>query len=253
MAVWIKEKSHTESLFVESYTCQIKGNYCIRAAFTGRFGAGRELNLSPYAGDQHRVVENRALVAQELTGGTQADFFSLNQIHGAEIIDVSSKGSPRHLDEKADGIIIRQPEQPAGILTADCLPVIIAGLDCAILLHCGWRGLAAGIIRKAMNVLKQPLAALVGPGISVCCYEVGEEVAEKLASVHEEAVVRIDGRLHADLKKYALKELLACGLNQDAVIVSDLCTFCEPDRFFSYRRDPSCGRQAGLAVITPAG
>lgn len=249
MAAWIKEKTHSQSLFVESCLWRVDENYLVKAAFTGRYGAGREFNLSPYAGDQRMVCDNRSLAAEELTGGTQADFFSLHQIHGTDLVDVSTKGSPRHLDEKADGIIVCHPDQPAGILTADCLPVIIVGRDCTAVLHCGWRGLAGGIIRKALSVLDQPLAAAIGPGISVCCYEVGEEVAEVLASVHPEAVVQANGRLYADLKKYALLELVEGGISPDSVYTSAHCTFCQPELFFSYRRDQHCGRQAGLAVI----
>ena len=129
------------------------------------------------------------------------------------------------------------------VLVADCLPVALAGGGRAAMLHCGWRGLADGIVRKGVESFPEPPAAAVGPGIGACCYEVGPEVLERFAHVRGAA----DGG-HLDLRAVAEHELRACGVER--VDHLDHCTSCRPDLYFSHRRDRGVtGRQGGLVVL----
>jgi copper oxidase (laccase) domain-containing protein len=126
------------------------------------------------------------------------------------------------------------------------------------MLHCGWRGLAGGLIAKAVGRMRDgadagfgrsgsgahAVAAAVGPGIGQCCYEVGAEVLDAFAGYDGVA----DGRM-LDLRAIAEQQLRAAGIEQVEHV--DYCTSCHPELFFSHRRDNGVtGRQGGMAWLT---
>jgi copper oxidase (laccase) domain-containing protein len=109
------------------------------------------------------------------------------------------------------------------------------------MLHCGWRGLAAGIVARGVAEV-QATAAAIGPGIGRCCFEVGTEVLERFAGLGDGIA---DGRM-LDLSEVAARLLAEAGVER--VERTDMCTSCEEDLFFSHRRDGGVtGRQAGVA------
>ena len=125
------------------------------------------------------------------------------------------------------------------VMVADCLPVALAGPGGVAMAHCGWRGLAGGIVARASTAVEAEAAA-VGPGIGPCCYEVGDEVLTEFADLDGVA----DGRM-LDLPAVARALLERAGV--EATETSGLCTKCNPDLFYSHRRDGGrTGRQAGL-------
>jgi copper oxidase (laccase) domain-containing protein len=128
------------------------------------------------------------------------------------------------------------------VLVADCLPVALLGERGLGMLHCGWRGLAAGIIGAAAEQIGARAAA-IGPGIGPCCFEVGPEVEAAFAELGP-------GMMHArnlDLPEVARRLLARAGVEQ--VESAGICTYCDK-RFFSHRRDRGkTGRQAGIAWL----
>ncbi len=133
--------------------------------------------------------------------------------------------------------------EPVGLVyTADCLPVALAGPGGAAILHCGWRGLAAGIVAEGVAAVGATHAA-IGPGIGPCCYEVGDEVLGAFAGLGE----GIAAERMLDLPEVARRLLREAGVEQ--VESAGLCTRCEPELFFSHRRDGGPGRQAGLVWL----
>lgn len=214
-----------------------------RALFTTRRGGVSDgpfasLNLgrtnpADEPDDPARVAENRARVAAA-AGGRELRL--ARQVHGAAVAT-----DDRPLAE-ADGQVTARSDVAAAVLVADCLPVAIASPSGVAMLHAGWRGLAGGVLRRGAAALGPgPLVAAIGPGIGVCCFEVGDEVREAFAA-HPGAQ---RGR-HFDLKLAARRELLTAGVEE--VHDCDLCTTCDPERFFSHRRDGErTGRQAGVA------
>jgi copper oxidase (laccase) domain-containing protein len=111
------------------------------------------------------------------------------------------------------------------------------------MLHCGWRGLAAGIVARGALAVEATSAA-IGPGIGACCYEVGSEVLEAFADLGEGIA---DGRM-LDLPEVARRLLASAGVEQ--IDSAGLCTFCEADLFFSHRRDDGVtGRMGNLAWV----
>jgi YfiH family protein len=143
-----------------------------------------------------------------------------------------------------DGHLTAVPGVALLVLVADCYPVALSDGKRAAMLHCGWRPLAGGIVEKAVAEFDSPPAAAVGPGIGGCCYEVGPEVAERFADVPG----AVDGRM-LDLRRVISARLSMAGVSEVAHL--DRCTSCEPELYFSHRRDRGLtGRQAGLCVLT---
>jgi YfiH family protein len=226
-----------------------------RVVFSTRRGGVSEgpyesLNLGILTKDSaDRVTENRRRVA--LGAGLEPERIAMGwQVHGSDLRewdappDGGGYASPGAELHRVDGHITREPGVGLLVLVADCLPVALASRDQVAMLHCGWRGLAGGIVEQAAARFAERPAAAIGPGIGGCCYEVGPEVLDAFGDLDGVA----DGRM-LDLKAVARKKLEAAGIEEIDDV--DLCTSCRPDLFFSHRRDNGVtGRQGGLAWLT---
>jgi purine-nucleoside/S-methyl-5'-thioadenosine phosphorylase / adenosine deaminase len=226
------------------------------AAFSTRLGGVSDppfdsLNLGRLTGDPG-VRENRLRLTAAL-GVEPERVLVARQVHGAEVLnDDQLAGSHSYLDPDpavphADGQVTIRPGNVPMVLVADCLPVALAGERSVGMIHCGWRGLAAGIVERGVEAAAAR-AAVIGPGIGPCCYEVGEEV---LRAFEPLGAGLADGRM-LDLREVASRLLERAGVER--VEVSELCTSCNPELFFSYRRDgEQTGRQAGLVWASAGG
>jgi hypothetical protein len=222
----------------------------VRALITTRAGGVstgefESLNLSARVGDDpHRVARNRAIL-QECLPARPA---WVKQVHGTDVID-AAEASP---ESEADAMVTRAAGVVCAVLTADCLPVLLAdraGKTVGIA-HAGWRGLAAGIIEnvvRAMDVPASDLVAYLGPGIGPRRYEVGENVRQAFVRNSPQAdaafVPRQGGKYLADLAELARQRFLAAGVGE--VHGENMCTASD-QRFFSFRRDRVTGRMASL-------
>ena len=210
------------------------------------------LNLGGHVGDAvATVAENRRRLASALR--LPAEPYWLNQVHG---VDVHVVQSPAPGDEPptADGIVSPAGEGVVAILTADCLPVLLCSSSHAEIAaaHCGWRSLAGGIIGETIaQMSSRPADIMVwlGPRISQAAFEVGDDVRDIFLAGVEDAIhcfeENDDGRWQADLAGLARLYLQAAGVEQ--VYDCNLCTYGDPGRFYSYRRDGQCGRMATFA------
>jgi len=219
--------------------------------FTTRQGGVSEgpfesLNLGKAVGDEpDQVEENRRRACAEL--GADPERLTLNrQRHSAAVhrAEPGSRGVP------GDGLWSDEPGQPMLALSADCLTIAVARANgdgpALAVLHAGWRGLLEGIVEEGCGALGGGhLVAAVGPAIGPCCYEVGDDVAERLRACFGGDVVR---RGRADLWLCARRALEAAGARD--VVVAGECTICTPDRYFSHRRDHGVtGRQGVVGVL----
>lgn len=221
------------------------------AHFSTRMGGVSEgpyesLNLGILTDDdQGRVTENRRRLAGAV--GLEPDHVAMGwQVHGAEVRHwehgAPSYASPGEDLPRADGHVTNATGLGLLVLVADCYPVALAGDGVVAMLHCGWRGLAGGIVAKALESFSGPPAAAVGPGIGPCCYEVGDEVRAEFDHIEGAAS---GGML--DLRRVAEHELRQGGV--EAIEHLDRCTSCREDLYFSHRRDAGVtGRQSGLVV-----
>jgi YfiH family protein len=221
-----------------------------RAAFSTRLGGVSEqryesLNVAIRTGDdRERVRENRRRLAGVL-GVEPGSVLMGRQVHGAGLRRHEGPQSPPVYDEalpspdEVDVQATPEPRLAPIVVVADCLPVALWGDGGVAMAHCGWRGLAAGVVARAARSVGAQAAA-IGPGIGPCCYEVGEEVLERFADLDGVA----SGRM-LDLTAVAQAHLARAGVTD--VEASGLCTSCNPELFFSHRRDGErTGRQAGL-------
>jgi polyphenol oxidase len=222
-----------------------------RAAFSTRIGGVSaapydRLNVAALTGDRREdVLENRRRLAGAL-GLDPRSVLIGRQVHGAEIArhdrapERSAFADPGPELPEVDGQVSSRPGLVPLVMVADCLPMALAGPGGVAMLHCGWRGLAAGIVERGVGEVAAAAAA-VGPGIGSCHYEVGDEVLEAFAPLGDGIA---DGRM-LDLREVACRLLAQAGVEQ--VEASELCTGCEPELFYSHRRDDGdTGRQAGL-------
>lgn len=214
-------------------------------AFSTRHGGVSEgpyesLNLGILTDDDRACVErNRELLVEAAALDGRAIAMGW-QVHGTDVKRWEAR--PDGELEKVDAHVTARDDLALLVLVADCLPVALASRDRVAMVHCGWRGLAEGILEKALAHFDEPPAAAVGPGIGLCCYEVGDEVRERFGDDF------VDGR-KLDLRAIADAALRAGGVARIEHV--DLCTSCREDLFFSHRRDQGMtGRQGGLVWRT---
>ena len=217
-------------------------------------GACASLNLATHVGDDPAAVaENRRLL--RIAGGLPAEPLWLEQVHGVDVVVHSGQpGVPR-----ADATVAFEPGRVCVVMTADCLPVVLAdrrGTRVGIA-HAGWRGLAGGVIEAtvaALGCAPEALVAWLGPAIGQSAFEVGPEVREAFVSCEPRADACFEanprGRHQADLRALARLALARSGVVD--VAASDDCTATDRSRYFSHRRDGASGRMATLAWLEPA-
>ena len=227
------------------------------AAFSTRLGGVSEgpysaLNLGVLTDDaRERVIANRRTLAEAL--GRKAESIAMGrQVHGAGVQVREGSPEPGAPLREADAQVSADSELTPLVLVADCVPVVLAAPAGVAAVHCGWRGVVAGVLEEALNALpggRVDVQAALGPGIGACCYEIGEEVRAAFRGRGHDGDVMQDGRL--DLGLAVRRELEAAGVAPDRIHACGLCTSCNPKLFFSHRRDHGdTGRQAGLAWLS---
>lgn len=229
----------------------------VLAATTTRSGGVSQsgcasLNLARHVGDDpDSVAENRQRLRTGLALSREPAW--LNQVHGTTVVDAGLSGGA-----EADASFATEPGVVCAVLTADCLPVLFAARDGSAVAaaHAGWRGLADGVLEATLDALPVPnreLFAWLGPAISQPAFEVGGEVRERFVAERPEAaaafVANARGRWQADLYALARLRLEAAGVRE--VYGGGFCTYGDAARFFSYRREPGCGRMASVIAIGP--
>ena len=225
----------------------------VRAVITTRCGgvsrgAFDSFNLADHVGDDEAAVrQNRQRLA--VRGRLPGEPFWLCQVHGCDVAD-SGKDQPGC---SADAVYSDRPGTVCAVLTADCLPLLLTdrrGREvCAV--HAGWRGLAAGVIEKALSRMNAPaesLLAWLGPAIGAAAFEVGGEVRQAFVAGAEQDdcafVPGRAGRWQADIYLLARQRLTRAGVG--FIGGGDYCTVTDRERFYSYRRDGVTGRMASL-------
>ena len=199
--------------------------------------------MSTVAGDRAGAESQARLRAALGLAGIARGY----QVHGTRVL-IASSGTEGRTQEQlgsADGQATAARSLGVMVLAADCLPVALLAPGAVAALHAGWRGLAGGVLEQGVSTLRTladgPIVAVLGPCAGPCCYEVGPEVHESLAT-------GIEGHANVDLRLIARARLHDAGVAS----VSSLgaCTICD-ERFFSHRREGAgAGRQAGIAWLS---
>lgn len=175
----------------------------------------------------------------------------LNQVHGAKVVSAGHFDAP----PEADASVSRRPGQVCVVKTADCLPMLFCSRDGTEVAaaHAGWRGLAAGVIEAtAEHMTHEPeeLIVWMGPAISQAAFEVGSEVRDVFVTPDPGTagcfVANERGRWQADLYALARRRMAKMGVT--SIHGGEFCTFADKERFFSYRRNPDCGRMVSFVT-----
>jgi YfiH family protein len=226
----------------------LAGAHAVFTTRRGGFSSGpfTSLNLGRLTADSPDAVQRNRIALREEVGRPLA---MVRQVHGRTVVRMAAPPQDGILAE-ADGMVTQLPDAAPTVLTADCLPVVVAGQGAVAVLHAGWRGLAQGVLEEGIRALREcgeegKLEAAIGPGIGACCYEVGEEVHRAFASYGP--AVRRGNNL--DLETVTRRQLERSGVG--VIHTMGLCTSCHPELFFSHRRDDGVtGRQAGVAWLS---
>lgn len=226
----------------------------VLAVSTTRHGGVSEgpfarLNLSLRVGDApEHVTDNRHALRQALDLPSEPAW--LRQVHGNRVVEAA----PDAGELEADASITRSPGPVCVVATADCVPVLLCAEDgkSVAAIHAGWRGFCEGVMEATVERFADDprrTLAWIGPAISADAYEVGAEVRERLLESSPDGGFAFSrsanpGRWLADLPGLVEARLRALGIAR--VYRENACTFSEPERFFSYRRDGETGRMATL-------
>jgi len=209
-------------------------------------------NLAQHVGDDPaRVAANRASLRER--GGLPDEPLWLNQVHGCAVV---IHDGPQASPPTADAAVAFEPGRVCAVMTADCLPVVLAdraGRRVGVA-HAGWRGLAGGVVEATVQALGVPAADLVawlGPAIGQAAFEVGPEVraafVQRLPAAEAAFLPGAPGKFQADL--YALARAVLAQAGVADVHGGGWCTATDRERFFSFRRDGHTGRMATLAWL----
>ena len=218
-------------------------------------GPCRSLNLSYFVRDaRSAVARNRRLVGAAL-GADPRLMVEAQQVHGARAAVVGPRDAGRTVPG-VDALLTASLDVWLAVHTADCVAVLI--LDpvhpAAAAVHAGWRGVAAGVVQAAVDGLARAFrtapgrcVAALGPAIGGCCYEVDRPVADAMGGAPwwpRASQPGVPGKWYLDLREAVRAQLTACGLAPGRIEVTPGCTRCQPDLYFSYRRERATGRMA---------
>jgi YfiH family protein len=254
-----------------------------RHGFATRVGG---VSAAPFDTLDFGVQDDAANVAENLrrlgaaVGFDPASLYQASQVHGAGVL-VASGGPSEMRTQEADALVAFAPSfsggaasvrplRSVGVRVADCTPVLVGDplTGAALAIHAGWRGVVAHVVAAGVSAMRarhpSRLVAAIGPSIGVCCFEVGEDVAESIATACGDASLA-EGRgnrfgsvvvrgahgspkPHVDMRRAVRAQLRALGLADASIEDVPGCTKCDAEHFFSYRRD---GAKSGrhIAVI----
>ncbi len=204
--------------------------------------------------DAKSIIANRKTLAKQLESSSPLQFTVAHQTHSdhIKIIDKAlTHGWERSSDaiEDCDALITNVPHVVLTILTADCVPILLYDPvhNVVAAVHAGWKGSKAQIAKKTVKKMVQTFSsnptdikAGIAPSIGVCCYEVGEEVAKHFFDIPHACKHKKEKKYMLDLPYINKQQLLNAGLKEEHIEMSHVCTACNVEHYFSYRKEQGC-------------
>ncbi len=227
---------------------------CIHAVTTKSISEPCGLSLALHTGeDEASIIDNRQKVSSLLDLGDDLHFIVANQTHSDHIKIIAEKETKgweglENAVADCDALITNQKGVILTILTADCVPVLLYDKEKKVIaaIHAGWKGTEAKIVAKTVQKMiniygtdPENIIAGVAPAIGRCCYEVGKDVAKHFFNEARSFDV-LGEKYMLDLPFINKKQLLDSGVLEEHIEMSGVCTSCEVERFFSYRKEQGC-------------
>lgn len=182
------------------------------------------------------------------------------QIHSDIVRNI--KRSDISTVDKADSLVTSEYDVGLLAFTADCVPIVLYDEKNIAVAHCGWRGTYSLLAKKTLEQMiengskKENIKVVIGPAIGVCCYEVGDDLADKFSNLlvdlnieSNECVVDVNGKYHLDLPRINKYILSKYGVLEENIINLDVCTSCNCDKYYSYRKDEGTSSRIGTIVV----
>lgn len=217
-------------------------------------GEAYSFSLALHTGEEAaEIIANRWSVARRLSIEENCVFVTANQTHSnhVSIIDKREMQGWERLEdavEDCDALVTDQENVIVTILTADCVPILLYDPVKRVVaaVHAGWRGTEGEIVIKTVNTMRRrfgtdpsDILAGIAPAIGKCCYEVGEDVASNF-SAYSDAIDRHGEKSMLDLPAINKRQMISVGIGEGHIEMSGICTACEVETFFSYRREHGC-------------
>ena len=247
-------------------------NLTARHAFTTRFGGvsgdiWASLNLGEHRGDDPENVRENYRRVKQATGIDTDRLVFTRQVHGREVriateADIHTLFTP--VPYEADGLVTNIPGLPITCFIADCVPLLMEDTRHGVIaaVHCGWRStvqdIMAAAVEKMLLLGAQPgeIRAAIGESIGACCFDTGPEVPEAVYALLPdwyEGLVRpgkTPDKSYVDLREAIRRRLVQLGVPAEQIAVSDECTMCRPDKYWSHRATKGQrGHQAAMIVL----
>lgn len=243
-------------------------------AFTTRYGGVSSgylasLNLVRGHGDSVENLRENYSRAASLVGVGRDACAVTNQVHGAgiRIVDTDDRHIPgSNVPYEADGIVTRRRNLPLFCFTADCAPLLLCEKDEGVIaaIHCGWRSTALDIMKNGLTAMERlgakrsSIYAAIGPALGFCCFESDDDVPEALSQMLSGAVdglfrKREDGKTLVDLRGAIKRRLIQLGVPESHVDVSEECTYCSHDKYWSHRYTKGKRGGQGAVIVLPGG
>ena len=228
------------------------------------------LNLAFNLGDDNNTVLENLRILSNAIGIDDKKVISVPQIHSSIVKVVKNEdfgaGYYKNPEFSCDGYATDEKDLPIGVKTADCVPILLEARNdngeviAVSAIHAGWRGTADGIAEQGVQKLLlfgariENIYVAIGPCIDECCYEVGEDfsqkIEEKLGQNYKNRFIifKEDDKLFANLKGMNVELLTSCGVPESNIDVAPYCTCCNPELFYSHRRQKGI-RGSHLSII----
>lgn len=222
-------------------------------------------SLALHTGEnKEKILQNRHRLAKELQSTKPLHFIMANQTHSDNIHTIKNKDSKGWEDadsaiQNCDALITNVPDIVLGILTADCVPILLYDKQQHVVaaIHAGWRGTKSQIVKKTIEKMQNTFSAdpaniLAGiaPSIGKCCYEVGEDVLRYFDHIPQ-SFKKYKDKYMLDLPYINQQHLLESGIKKENIEASDICTACHAGQYFSYRKENGCsGRFMSLIALS---
>ena len=237
---------------------------CMHAVTMKDTSAPFSFSLALHTGEEReQIFANRKMIAESFGISQEWYFVVADQTHSDNIHIVTKKetrGWESHKSAIADcdALITDQKGVVLCVLTADCVPVLLYDpkKEVVAAVHAGWKGTKLKIVAKTVQKMQklfgcsaENIVAGIAPAIGRCCYEVGEEVAQHFFDLREAFTTRED-KYMLDLSFINKQQLLDSGLQKENIKISGICTACEVERYFSYRKEQGCsGRFMSMIAL----